>query len=186
MSPSSPSFHRWTERKASASILLALDGSPGTLDCPPPQPCSNCPSGKSHSIFLKWSKQKAKTNKQTNKQKPKQKQNQNIFGISLWHGVGTGNIFRVQQPIGTAPNCDRKQDYPSTRKLVVGKSLQWYSIPMDSNVFLGCQQTDRKQIRQLLGLHQWKTFSALTSEAVPHPFTRGQIQDRMCLLCAWK
>ena len=94
--------------------------------------------------------------------------------------------FRVQQPIGTAPNCDRKQDYPSTRKLVVGKSLQWYSIPMDSNVFLGCRQTDRKQIRQLLGLHQWKTFSALTSEAVPHPFTCGQIQDRMCLLCTWK
>lgn len=107
-------------------------------------------------------------------------QNQKIctFVISPWHGAGNESIFTDQQPTRAAPNCDEKQDYPWTRKPVMGKYLERWSICMDSNTCFGWQSKQSHQwkifSRQLLGWHWSKPFSALTSKAAPHPCTRGQ------------
>lgn len=71
-------------------------------------------------------------------------------GRSPWHRAGSESTFRDQQPTGAALNCDKKQDYPWTRKPVTGKHLERWSICMDSNICFGLQGKLS---------HQWKIFS---------------------------
>lgn len=95
-----------------------------------------------HKNFLKWSNRKAESKKM------------HSWRITV-AGVGSESIFRDQQPTGTAPNCDAKQDYLWTRKLVMGKCLQKRASVWISTYALGCKYTEMESKQS----HHWKLFS---------------------------
>lgn len=127
------------------------------------KPISNFPGCKLHKILLKWSNHKAESKK-----------------MHMWHITLAG-----QSPAANwnSSKLWRKARLSLNRKTSHGEvsTEAQHSYGFQHTFWVASIELESKQLnrwkifsRQLLGLHWWKTFSALTSKAATHLCTHGQ------------